>query len=147
MTSEREYFICPQVRGTHNEPRKNKDQMEGRLRLFLKRLASCRANRGSLQDNGEGLGDIQRLKLKLRGKFTLIISKSFLSFTACFTKLHGPPFHFVAFVRTHSNLAFLWHKDRNFQAITGDCKLAALFILSGASRPGNWTPFYSISLP
>ena len=32
---------------------------------------------------------------------------------------------FVAFVRRHLNLVFLWHKGRNFQAITGDYKLAA----------------------
>ena len=31
----------------------------------------------------------------------------------------------VAFVRTHPNKVFRWHKGRNFQAITGDCKLAA----------------------
>ena len=31
----------------------------------------------------------------------------------------------VAFVRKHSNLVFLWHKGRNFRAVTGNCKLAA----------------------
>ena len=31
----------------------------------------------------------------------------------------------VAFVRTHPNLVFLWHKGRNFRAITGDYRLAA----------------------
>ena len=36
---------------------------------------------------------------------------------------------FIAFVRAHSNLVFLWHKGRNFRAITGDCRLAA---------PINW---------
>ena len=30
----------------------------------------------------------------------------------------------IAFVRTHPNLVFLWHKGRNFRAITGDCQLA-----------------------
>ena len=35
----------------------------------------------------------------------------------------------IAFVRAHPNLVFLWHKDRNFRAITGDCRLAA---------PINW---------
>ena len=32
----------------------------------------------------------------------------------------------IAFVRTHPNLVFLWHKGRNFRAITDDCKLVAL---------------------
>ena len=30
---------------------------------------------------------------------------------------------FDAFVRTHPNLVFLWHKGRNFRVITGHCKL------------------------
>ena len=30
---------------------------------------------------------------------------------------------FVAFVRTHPNLVFLWHYGRNFRATTDDCKL------------------------
>ena len=30
-----------------------------------------------------------------------------------------------AFVRTHPNLVFLWHKGRNFRVTTGDCRLAA----------------------
>ena len=30
----------------------------------------------------------------------------------------------IAFVRTHPNLVFLWHKGRNFGAITDDCRLA-----------------------
>ena len=30
----------------------------------------------------------------------------------------------IAFVRTHPNLVVLWHKGRNFEAITGDCRLA-----------------------
>ena len=34
----------------------------------------------------------------------------------------------IVFVRTHPNLVFLWHKGKNFRAITGDCKLAAASI-------------------
>ena len=48
---------------------------------------------------------------------------------------------------THPNLVFLWHYGRNFQATRGDCKLAAPINLSGAPRPGNWTPFDSILFP
>ena len=35
-------------------------------------------------------------------------------------------------------LVFLWYKATIFQGIGGNCRL---LILSGASRPGNWTPF------
>ena len=31
----------------------------------------------------------------------------------------------IALVRPHPSLVFLWHKGRNFRAITGDCRLAA----------------------
>jgi len=46
----------------------------------------------------------------------------------------------ITFVRTHPNLVFLWHKGRNFRAITGDCKLAAPInfiraILAGETGP------------
>ena len=34
----------------------------------------------------------------------------------------------IAFVRTHPNLVFLWHKGRNFRAITGDCRLTTLVV-------------------
>ena len=63
LPSERRHFICPQVRATQKEPRKTKDEMEGRLRSFPKTLAPCQAKRGSLEVNGEGLRpvtDIQR---------------------------------------------------------------------------------------
>ena len=39
---------------------------------------------------------------------------------SCYT-----PNKFIAFVRTHHNLVFLWHKGSEFRAITGDCRLAA----------------------
>ena len=40
----------------------------------------------------------------------------------------------LAFVRTHSNLVFLWQKGRNIRAITGDCKLAApIYFIRGIS--------------
>ena len=32
----------------------------------------------------------------------------------------------IALVRPHPSLVFLWHKGRNFRAITGDCALARL---------------------
>ena len=32
-------------------------------------------------------------------------------------------------------------------SVTGDCKLAAPINLSGAPRPGNWTPFDLMSFP
>ena len=35
------------------------------------------------------------------------------------------PNKFIAFVRTHHNLVFLWHKGSEIRAITGDCRLAA----------------------
>ena len=34
----------------------------------------------------------------------------------------------IAFFRTHPNLVFLWHKGRNFRAITGDCRLTTLVV-------------------
>ena len=40
----------------------------------------------------------------------------------------------IVFVTTHPNLVFLWHKGRNFQAIAGDCKLAAsIYFIRGVS--------------
>ena len=30
----------------------------------------------------------------------------------------------ITFVIMHPDLVFLWHRGRNFQATTGDCKLA-----------------------
>ena len=49
---------------------------------------------------------------------------------------------FIAFV----NLVFLWHKGRNFLAVTSDCQLAALInFIKGISAAGNWTPTDSFS--
>ena len=56
---------------------------------------------------------------------------------------------FYAFLSRSSEripiLVFLWFKAINFRGIVPDCRLAAPLILSGASWPGNWTPFDSIS--
>ena len=52
--------------GTHREPRKTEDEMEGRFREFGKTLASYCAKRGPVEVNRKGLRlttDIQRLKL------------------------------------------------------------------------------------
>ena len=52
--------------GTHREPRKTEDEMEGRFRKFCKTLASYCAKRGPVEVNGKGLRlttDIQRLQL------------------------------------------------------------------------------------
>ena len=46
-----------------------------------------------------------------------------------FVEAFNPVFPFflplIAFVRTHPNLVFLWHKASNFRAIPCDCRLAA----------------------
>ena len=57
---------------------------------------------------------------------------------------------FYAFLSRSSEripiLVFLWFKATNFRDIVDDCRLAPPpLILSGASWPGNWTPFDSIS--
>ena len=45
-------------------------------------------------------------------------------------------------------LVFLWHKGRNFRAITGDCRLAApINFTRGISAAGNWTLLDSFSFP
>ena len=52
--------------GTHREPRKTEDEIEGRFREFGKTLASYCAKRGPVEVNRKGLRlttDIQRLKL------------------------------------------------------------------------------------
>ena len=54
----------------------------------------------------------------------------------------------IAFVRTPPNLVFLWYKDRNFTAITGDYRLAAPNnFIRGITAAGNCTPLSSISFP
>ena len=40
----------------------------------------------------------------------------------------------IVFFTTHPNLLFLWHYGRNFQATTGDCKLAAPIKFIGATN-------------
>ena len=57
--------------GTLKEPRKTKNEMEGRFRKFRKTPSSCCEKRGTVEVNGEGLHpttDIQRLKLELKLK-------------------------------------------------------------------------------
>ena len=55
---------------------------------------------------------------------------------------------FIAFVRTHPNLVFLWYKGRNFRTITGECRIAApINFIWGISAARNWTPLDSLSFP
>ena len=54
--------------GTHKEPRKTKDKLDGQLELFHKMPAMCHPKHGPVEVIGEGLCrtmDIQQLKLKL----------------------------------------------------------------------------------
>ena len=59
------------------------------------------------------------------------------------------PSVFVTFVKTHPNLVFLWHKGRNFRAITGHCKLATPINFIRGMPAGKldsfWFDFVSVS--
>ena len=54
---------------------------------------------------------------------------------------------FLAFVRTHPNLVFLWHKGRNFRAITSDCLFSVPINFIRGISAGKLDSFDSILFP
>ena len=54
------------------------------------------------------------------------LTKKVVDFVEAFNTVFPFFVTLIAFVRTHPNLVFLWHKASNFRAIPCDCRLAAL---------------------